>query len=789
MMTDKDPQVFLSLEATGNSMTTFFLLLASIAAGSLGPGDHQRAISVDGRNRSYRVHIPRAYDRLRPTPVVLVLHGAAMNGQLMERFCRMNDKAEEAGFIAVYPDGTGAVGVLLTWNSGGLKGGSAEGKPDDVKYIARLLDDLAGVVNIDARRVYATGMSNGGMMCYRLAAELSDRIAAIAPVAGTMGIENATPERPLPVLHFHGTADTIVPFGGPDRRTARFLTIKSVEATIRTWVKINRCEEEPVVEVLDDKVDDGTTVTRKTYKPREGESEVILIEIDGGGHTWPGRDPPVRFIGKSTKDVSANDMIWEFFQRHPMPSAVETNCLRVPIGIDGAPEQGSQASWQIARDLGIRLKTFETQWIEPEPGAYIWARSSALEDPLLSELQELKRRDYVVCVSFTNVFMDQKHLPAYLQGKKLDDPYLLERWDVYLGEFLKRYGGFIDYLSLGLEVDNYFGQHPQEWKEYVAFFRRGASIVRKIRPELKVSVVFQWTGARRFWKDVADGCDFLAVTYYAPCSSLGKHPTAEALDPDHPHYFGRALDRMLELAGEKKILLREVGCPSHEAVDSSPEIQARFVQALLDWLREHEDSILGASWVGLRDWNYEHTKVALRGYLDESLLKHEPFLRFLTSLGLTHEDGREKPAYEVFRRQMASAPRPKEPAPATLPATGDVDPSIEGTWTVVSAEFAGVKVPALEGATVVFEKGRKTLTLPDGKVEPGRYEVMTERTPREMDATTDDRAGISRGIYAVEGRTLKMCLSQSGASRPASFTTESGGDVILLVLERSEQGR
>ena len=190
--------------------------------------------------------------------------------------------------------------------------------PDDVKFVSMLLDDLATVVNVDPKRVYATGMSNGGMMCYRLAAELSDRIAAIAPVSGTMAIPDYKPKRPVPVMHFHGTADTIVPFSGPSGRTPKFLTFKSVEETIRLCAEANGCPETPTVTDLPDDIEDGTTVKQKTFGPGTDGAEVVLVEIEGGGHTWPGQEPPVRFIGKSTKDISANDLMWEFFQKHPM---------------------------------------------------------------------------------------------------------------------------------------------------------------------------------------------------------------------------------------------------------------------------------------------------------------------------------------------------------------------------------------------------------------------------------------------------------------------------------------
>src|SRR4051812_3080041 len=177
----------------------------------LGPGDHTRTLMMGEQKRTYLVHVPKGYDPKKPAPVVLALHGAAMNGPMMVWFSGLNKKSDEAGFIVVYPSGTG-IGPFLIWNAGGLKGKLAEGRADDVAFIGKLLDDLGTVAKVDEKRVYACGMSNGGMMCYRLAAELSDRIAAIAPVAGTIAIEKSKPKRAVPVIHFHGSKDNIVPF-------------------------------------------------------------------------------------------------------------------------------------------------------------------------------------------------------------------------------------------------------------------------------------------------------------------------------------------------------------------------------------------------------------------------------------------------------------------------------------------------------------------------------------------------------------------------------------------------
>jgi polyhydroxybutyrate depolymerase len=285
---------------------------------ALVPGQHLQRLEADGRDRSYLVHIPPGYDAATPTPVVLAFHGAWMNAALMASFSGLNATADREGFIVVYPNGTGFGEGMLFFNAWNSPGRAGRGPPDDVGFTAALLDDLAGVVNVDPDRIFATGMSNGAMMSYRLAAELSDRIAAIAPVGGTLAISRVRPGRPVPVIHFHGSADTIVPVDGPNRRTGRFVPYQSLERTMKVWIEINQCPPQPQVTHLPDLADDGTTVTRKVYGPGRNGSEVVLFLIEGAGHTWPGRKPPVNFLGRSTMDISANDLMWKFFQRHPM---------------------------------------------------------------------------------------------------------------------------------------------------------------------------------------------------------------------------------------------------------------------------------------------------------------------------------------------------------------------------------------------------------------------------------------------------------------------------------------
>src|SRR3954447_3121772 len=297
-------------------MTPAVLLMMALSApgGNLLPvGDHARELKIGDTFRSYSVHIPPSYDPGRPTPVVLVFHSAMMNGNLMARFCGLSEKADRSGFVVVYANGTGSTPLFLYWDAGGVRGRVS----DDVGYVARLLDDLATVVNVDPKRVFAAGMSNGAMMCYRLAAELSDRIAAIAAIAGTMAIEDCRPRRPVPVIHFHGTRDGLVLYGGPDERIPKNLKFLSVDDTVRAWVRLDGCPEAPVVEALPDLAPEGTTVRKKAYGPGKGAAEVVLYTIEGGAHTWQGREPRVKFLGKRTRDISANDLIWEFFQKHP----------------------------------------------------------------------------------------------------------------------------------------------------------------------------------------------------------------------------------------------------------------------------------------------------------------------------------------------------------------------------------------------------------------------------------------------------------------------------------------
>ena len=309
----------MSPRAAITTLLMLWIAMARAAAELLGPGDHTLSLAVGGLQRSAIVHIPPQYDRTVAMPVVLAFHGGGANADTMVRFSGLNDKADEAGFIAVYPNGTGRLQRMLTFNGGNCCGQAAANGVDDVECTRRLLDEVAGACSIDPKRVFATGMSNGGIMAYRLASELSDRIAAIAPVGGPMGTKGCRPGRPVSVIHFHGTDDAFAPFQGGRGRGLSGTSFFSVDHSIAAWVEADGCDPTPVTIRLPDTTDDGTSVTRTTYGQGKDGAEVVLIVIQGGGHTWPGREPRLASLGKTTRDISANDLMWDFFQRHPLP--------------------------------------------------------------------------------------------------------------------------------------------------------------------------------------------------------------------------------------------------------------------------------------------------------------------------------------------------------------------------------------------------------------------------------------------------------------------------------------
>jgi polyhydroxybutyrate depolymerase len=302
-------------------LTLVFTAWAQQESPSAGVGNRDYTISFGGLERHYAVHAPPNYDPMRPIAVILNFHGGGGNSKTQRTISQMDQSSDRYGFIVVYPEGTGAKLRLInpegyTWNAGACCGWAMENRVDDVGFVNAMLDDLEKYYNIDKKRVYATGISNGAMLCYRLACELSHRIAAIAPVAGTMGVSYCRSTRPVSVMHFHGTADQFVPFaGGAGSRSLPGQYFESVETTIAFWVKQDGISGGPARTVK------SGQATGYYYGPGAAGAEVVLWVIEGGGHTWPGGRFGFlgqNFLGPLTQDISANDLMWEFFQKHPI---------------------------------------------------------------------------------------------------------------------------------------------------------------------------------------------------------------------------------------------------------------------------------------------------------------------------------------------------------------------------------------------------------------------------------------------------------------------------------------
>lgn len=279
-------------------------------------------ITHGGRERTYSVHVPATLPKTA-VPLVFVFHGGG--GRSIERFSRMSPIADREGFIVVYPDG-----VDGNWNDLRETDISAahREKVDDVGFIATLIDTLSKNHAIDPKRVFACGISNGGIFCQTLAARLSGKIAAVATITGTMPppvAKDFAPEKPVSVAVLNGTEDPLVPYGGGDvggEMLASRGKVLSTDETVRKWVERNHCAAAATVEKLPDRdKEDGCTAERHTWSGGAGGTEVVLYKIAGGGHTWPGGAQylPERRIGRVCRDFDGSEAIWSFFAAHPRP--------------------------------------------------------------------------------------------------------------------------------------------------------------------------------------------------------------------------------------------------------------------------------------------------------------------------------------------------------------------------------------------------------------------------------------------------------------------------------------
>ena len=295
------------------------LMVASVALAAPA----EQSIQYAGAKRHYLVSLPPGYSGRAQCPLILVFHGGGGNPEQVLNSTDIADRAAREGWILVAPAGSGRLKRLLTWNVGFGFGHAMSAAVDDIGFVRRLLEVLQAAYRIDPDRIYAAGISNGGILCHMLAGHLSDRIAAIAPIAATAGgramgrsewLRPPDPKHPVAVVSFNGALDQSIPLAGglQQRSWAEPVEVWSARQTIDFWVLHNRCASDPVVER-----NEAAQFERSTYSGGTGGSEVVQYVLLNQGHAWPGGSKGYRQGDEPTQLVSANALMFEFFKRHP----------------------------------------------------------------------------------------------------------------------------------------------------------------------------------------------------------------------------------------------------------------------------------------------------------------------------------------------------------------------------------------------------------------------------------------------------------------------------------------
>ena len=290
-----------------------------------GNGTINQSLEVGGRTRFYDHYVPASYQCGNQAPLVIDLHGFGSTKSDERQISDFLSLAEENEFMVVWPQGvSGTLCVVGADRTGNYWNAGFDSSVDDVAFISAIIDQVSASYDIDPARIYATGLSNGGFMSYTLACELGNRIAAIASVTGSMEtsvLADCNPERPMPILQIHGTADTVVPYDGLQCSSFNY---SGIDELLDFWRLNSNCDETTVtIDYPDTDTGDNSTASRVTFDGCDSNADVELILINGGGHSWPGS---VALMGESTSvlypinnDIDATEMIWDFFNRHTHP--------------------------------------------------------------------------------------------------------------------------------------------------------------------------------------------------------------------------------------------------------------------------------------------------------------------------------------------------------------------------------------------------------------------------------------------------------------------------------------
>ena len=292
-----------------NSISILLFFLFSVA--HLGAQQTiNGTLEHDNIEREYILYVPASYDPATPVPLVLSFHGYTSSAEVNFQYTNFTNIADTAGFILVHPMGTLLAGSSH-WNVGGW---TLESNTDDVGFTEALLDELSATYNINQDRIYSTGMSNGGFMSFLLACQLSDRIAAIASVTGSMTpqtFDACNPQHPTPVLQIHGTTDAVVPYiGNP-------LWTESIEDVLDYWVNFNNCNNTPeVIDVPNIDILDNSYVDHFIYKDGTNGVTTEHFKVFFGGHDWPG--------AWGNMDIDASVEVWRFFSRYDINGLIDS---------------------------------------------------------------------------------------------------------------------------------------------------------------------------------------------------------------------------------------------------------------------------------------------------------------------------------------------------------------------------------------------------------------------------------------------------------------------------------
>jgi polyhydroxybutyrate depolymerase len=263
----------------------------------------------DGRERSYRLHVPESVDD-EPVALVVALHGGGGSAEQFAREDRLEALADDEGFVVVHPEGISQrIERLHTWNAGNCCGAAAEEGVDDVAFIRAVVDEVAGALPIDPDQVFAVGHSNGGMMAYRLACEAADVFAAVGLQAGALGIDTCEPAAPVSLIHVHGTADANVPLEGGVGSGVAGVAFRPTLESLAAVGTPQGCDDEPV-----EATDAADGLATSTWSCPDG-AEVRLVLVEGGAHGWFGGGRASRRDGDI--GVDSSELIWDFLSRHP----------------------------------------------------------------------------------------------------------------------------------------------------------------------------------------------------------------------------------------------------------------------------------------------------------------------------------------------------------------------------------------------------------------------------------------------------------------------------------------